>query len=93
MSVTVTTRPSNGVSYGIKHTVTAAEVADGTVIFDFENGLNLVVTYLMIDSINEILPRTGMIITYPLVGQVQFSGFSWSLGDVLHFVANRARTD
>jgi hypothetical protein len=63
MSVTVTTRPRNGVSYGIKHTVTAAEAADGTIIFDFQNSENLVAVVQIVNSSGAYQTPTSLTIT------------------------------
>ena len=93
MAVTVLTRPTNGVSYGLRHAVTAAEIADGTIIFDFQNSVDLVANVLLFDTDGtQNYPITNMIVTYPSVGQVSLE-FEWEENDVIFLIANRARTD
>jgi len=92
MSVTVTTRPTNGVSYGNKHTVTTAEAADGTIIFDFQNSEDLVCTVLILNSSGVYQVPTDLKIEYS-TGKITLSGYSFSAGEVIQLIANTARTD
>ncbi len=78
-------RPTNGVSYGTSYTVTAQDVADGYVLFDFQVDISLVANIQLYDgsgvgiplaSIGDstdtvtVFPPADAVITYPTNGQI-----------------------
>lgn len=89
----VNTRPTNGVSYGYKHEITADDVTNGGIIFDFQNNVELVANITWVDSAGAIKAPTGMIVEYPAVGQVRVEDgtVTWVAGDFLYIIANKAR--
>lgn len=89
----VLTRPTNGVSYGHKHEITADDVANGGIVFDFQNEKDLVANLTWLSSTGVIKAPAGMIIEYPAVGQVRIEDgtTTWVAGDYLCIVANWAR--
>ena len=97
MSVTVNTSITNGVSYGLRHVITTAEAADGTIIVDFQNSIELVAIIMVTDTNGVVMVIDGMIVTYPADGQVQIAEgagtYSFTATDIIHLIANRRRTD
>ncbi|KKM07550.1 hypothetical protein LCGC14_1732790 [marine sediment metagenome] len=96
MSVTVKTNITNGVSYGLRHVITAAEASDGTIIFDFQNSVDLVATIMVTTTAGVVLVIDGMVVTYPADGQVQISGsgnYTVTATDIIHLIANKMRDD
>jgi len=95
---TITTNPTNGVSYGVIHVLTATDVADAVITFDFQNSISLVASLVHTDStgavLNDILNATLDVITYPASGKVTVTkGLgSWTAGDIFHIICQRART-
>lgn len=81
-------RPTNGVSFGVKHICTAADASDDSVTFDFQVDYDLVATVMHTDSSGEGKAMTAVTVTYPAVGQVTVEG-TITAGDILHVVANR----
>lgn len=75
---TITTRPTNGVSYGVIHTVTTADASDGTITFDFRNGTNfrypLVAVVQILNASDVVTMPVDLAITYPANGQVTVTG-------------------
>ena len=97
---TATTRPTNGVSYGYLHTVTATDVTDGYVIIDFQVDYNLAAVVMITDGdpndINQTAPHVALgdaEITYPAEGQVKVgngdSTFTLVEDYIIHVIANR----
>lgn len=76
MSVTVNTRPTNGVSWSVKHTITAAEVADGTIIFDFQADVPLTAVVQILGATDLLVDDAGVEVTFPANGQVQITDAS-----------------
>lgn len=66
-------RPTNGVSFGAVHTVTATEASAGEVIFDFQVDYNLAAVIQVVDSSNVIVDISDAVITYPAKGQVSIA--------------------
>lgn len=76
---TVKTRPTNGISYGLRHTVTADDATDGEIIFDFRAGetfyrypLSAVVQ--IVNSSGVVTMPIDLAITYPSDGIVKIAG-------------------
>ena len=97
MAVTVNTKLTNGVSYGNRHVITAAEAADGTIIFDFQNSVDLVATIMVTTTAGVAMVIDGMTVTYPADGQVQIvqgsGNYSFTTGDIIHMICNKMRDD
>ena len=92
MSVTTTTRNTNGVSYGYKHTITAAEATDGTIIIDFQVDFPLAAVVQYRNASGTSQATTGFVITYPANGQVSIAeggGNNFTAGELLDIVAAR----
>jgi hypothetical protein len=89
----VNTRPTNGVSYSYRHEITATDVTNGAIIFDFQNSKNLVATVELLDAMGTILVSAGMIKTYPEVGQVRVEDgtLTWVAGQIIEIVCNLKR--
>jgi hypothetical protein len=68
---THTTRPTNGVSYGYKHTVTSTDVSDGSVIIDFQVDTDLVANFEVTNSNGLVINPANGKLTYPAEGQVK----------------------
>jgi hypothetical protein len=69
--ITISTRPANGVSYSVKHTITAGEASDGSILFDFQNSLNLTAVVQILDASGLAVDMTGVGVSFPDTGQVQ----------------------
>lgn len=67
---TINTRPSNGVSWGIKHTLTADDVSDGSITVDFQADVDLVADVKILDANGEAVAMTGVGISFPADGQI-----------------------
>lgn len=73
-------RPTNGVSYGLKYTVTAADASAGEVEFDFRRGeefyrFELVAqVQVLAETTNIITNPADLAITYPSDGVVKVAG-------------------
>ena len=92
MSVITTTRPTNGVSYGYKHTITAAEATDGTIIIDFQVDFPLAAMVQYRDANGAAKATTDLVITYPASGQVSIAeggSNNFTAGEFLDIVAAR----
>lgn len=93
----VLVRPTNGVSYGVKYTITAADVTAGSVLFDFsKNGdgnyrYDLVASVAVDNGSGVIETVTGLTITYPKYGQILVAG-TLTAGYVINLVAQAALT-
>jgi hypothetical protein len=91
---TVNARPTNGVSYGVKYTVTSGTVASG-VTFDFRKQATntfrypLVANFMVTTASGAYLATSGISMTYPYDGQVKLSG-TFILGSIIHLIAQRA---
>ncbi len=73
-------RPTNGVSYGLKHTVTAADASAGEVEFDFRISTNDL-RFDLVASVQVLAETTSIVtnpadlaITYPSKGVVNVAG-------------------
>lgn len=89
---TVTTRPTNGVSYGFQYTVTSQDATDGSVLIDFQVEYDLAAVVQVLDSSGAVA-TSDAVITFPAAGQVQIAdGVSFALAQdqVINVVANRA---
>lgn len=83
-------RPTNGVSYGVKYTITASDVAVGFVDFDFRIGdtyhFDLVATVQIVDGTGAITMPVDLAVTYPEKGIVRVAG-TLVANTVVHLVA------
>lgn len=83
-------RPTNGVSYGVKHTVTASEATAQVVDFDFRIGdtyhFDLVATVQIVDATGVITMPSDLAVTYPEKGIVRVAG-TLVANTVIHLVA------
>jgi len=88
-------RPTNGVSYGLKYTVTSADASAGYVVFDFRKDVNeayrydLVASVLVLDTSGAPTTVVGFKITYPSDGVVKVEG-TLVATTVINLVAQRA---
>jgi len=69
---TVSTRPTNGVSFGYVHTVTDQDATDDAVIIDFQVDYMLAASVLMLDG-SDIDIANDIVVTYPANGQVSIA--------------------
>jgi len=67
------TRPTNGVSYGYKHTITAQEVIDRGVTIDFQVDYELAANVGMVTDVDVVAAFTNLNIGYPALGQVRLA--------------------
>ena len=94
---TILTRPTNGVSYGVIHTITATDVSDDLITIDFQNSESLVASVIWTDVNGNVkgngTDTTSTIITYPADGQVALKSGTgtWVAGDILHVICQTAR--
>ena len=93
----VLTRGSNGVSYGYRHTITAADAVDDQVIIDFQVDLDLVAIVQVVDAAGVVVDLADAVITYPAKGQVSIEDgaatFAITATEVISVVAQYARGD
>jgi hypothetical protein len=89
-----TARPTNGVSYGIKHTLVAGDVSDGVMTFDFQNSIDLVAV-VQLTSSGVVVDPSGMIITYPEAGKISIEDgtVTWTADDVIEIILQRASVE
>jgi hypothetical protein len=78
---TVAVRPSNGVSFGLKHVVTATDASDGYVLFNFRVATGSSFRYALSATVQVTAATTNIVtnpadiaVTYPLAGQVRVAG-------------------
>ncbi len=69
-------RPTNGVSYGLKYTVTAADALAGYVEFDFRVGsvdyrFDLVASVMVLSAANVLTNPADLAVTYPSKGVIR----------------------
>lgn len=87
------TRPTNGVSYGYVHTVTAQDASDDEVILDFQVPFNLAAVVFVTDDSDIAVDTSDIVIDYPDTGQVRIqsgaSTYSVTENDQIHVVAQR----
>ena len=81
-------RPTNGVSFGVKHTCSAQNASDNFVLFDFGVGYGLVASVTVTSSAGVGVDMSGVTVTYPADGQVKVA-FTCTAGQIVHLVANR----
>ncbi len=89
---TVLTRGANGVSYGLRATVSAAAETDGELIVDFQ--VNLPLASIVQITRAGVVVGADAVITYPADGQVSIadgSTYSVTESDVISVVAQYAR--
>lgn len=90
---TVLTRPTNGVSYGHVHTITATDDSDGYVIIDFQVDYMMAAVVLNLSSAGVNQDSTNdLIITFPANGQIKIAdGTTQKVvdGEFLSIIANR----
>jgi hypothetical protein len=90
---TYNTTGSNGVSYGVIHTVTAQDATDDEVVLDFGNRVDLVATVTVLSATNATL-ESDLVITYPGKGQISIADgavLKLTAGQKLNVVAQYAR--
>lgn len=92
-------RLTNGVSFGAKYTVVAADDTAGLVTFVFKGVGDTAVNYPLSASITVTrsgvnVPLADAVITYPANGTVQLADgaatFAVTTGDIISIVAQRA---
>ena len=94
-TITITTRPSNGVSFGYKHVVLSTETGTGNkFLFDFQcPAYDLVALVQVLTVTSGVVKSLGSAkVTYPDVGQVQLdcnSSLNLSTGDIIEIIAQR----
>ena len=92
-TITITTRPSNGVSFGYKHEVTAAQASNVTkFLFDFQCPDYDIVAIIQLLRAGVSTSLSSAEITYPAAGQVQLDCASSLLpvtGDIIEVIAQR----
>jgi len=94
-TITLVTRPSNGVSFGYKHVVLAAEAGTATVfLFDFQCPTYDIVADIKLITVTTGAEKalTGSKKTYPANGQVQLDlagVITASTGDIIEVLAQR----
>lgn len=83
-------RPTNGVSFGYKHTISDAEAEVGQVVIDFQVDYTLAASVMMTSSAGVGISPADYTITYPAAGQIQIDGNSeFPKGALVHIIANR----
>lgn len=88
-------RPSNGVSYGAKYSVTADDATAGEVVFDFRvpsGGAyqgDLAALVLVTNAAGVVTTPVDLAITYPAAGVIKVAG-TLVKNSVIHLVAQRA---
>jgi hypothetical protein len=94
-------RLTNGVSFGAKYTVVAADDTAGAITFIFKGTGDNAVSYPLAAAITVTrsgvnIPLADAVITYPANGTIQIadgaSTFAVTTGDVISVVAQRADT-
>jgi hypothetical protein len=82
---------TNGVSYGLKYTVTATDVSDGYVLVDFQADVDLSTIIQVVNLNGIVVDFTAGKVTYPANGQVKIwsnSTFALEAGQKLFVIAN-----
>lgn len=95
MATTINTRPTNGVSFGTKYVVQAADTGSAELIFDFGVDYDIVANIMVTDASGVFQPLTDAVITYPEAGQVSIadgSTFALAENNVVHVIAQRERS-
>jgi hypothetical protein len=91
---TKTYRPTNGVSFGLKYTVTADDDTDGVITFDFGVGYQLAAAISVTSAAGVNVALSDAVITYPAGGQVRIADgaatFAVTATDIITVVAQRA---
>jgi hypothetical protein len=83
---------SNGVSLGIKYTITSTDDNDGYIIFDFQTSYALSAKIQIVNASNVYIDLNDAVITYPEVGQVKVadgSSFRVTTGHKYSVIAQR----
>ena len=92
-------RLTNGVSFGARYTVTAADATNNEITFVFkgvgENAVDypLAATFQIVTAANVHVPLTDAVITYPADGKVKIAEggtFALTAGWIITVVAQRA---
>ena len=88
---TIKVKPTNGVSYGIKYTVTTADATATEVIFDFRKGevsfrFPLVASVQIVNSSGVVTMPADLAITYTSNGVIKVAG-TLDATTVIHLVA------
>jgi hypothetical protein len=89
---TISVRPTNGVSFGVKHLLSAQDAIDGSVSFDFRIDTlryDLVASVVILSATNLIAMPVDLAITYPEFGVITLTG-TLVAGSVINLVAQRA---
>lgn len=85
-------RPTNGVSYGVKYTVTADDATAGSVDFDFRIGTDdfrfdlVAVVSVLAETTGVLTNPADLAITYPNKGVITVAG-TLVAGSVINLVA------
>lgn len=90
-------RPTNGVSYGVIHPVSAGDASDGYVEFDFRVPGSTTFRYGLVASVLVTAETTDVVtnpadlaISYPYAGGVRVEG-TLVADSVIHLIAQRAQ--
>lgn len=93
----ILTKGTNGVSYGYRHVVTAGDVSDGEITFDFQSQKNLVASVQVYDGSGIVVDTSDMVVTYPAAGQVKIENgaatFALVADQRIDIIAQYARGD
>lgn len=81
-------RPTNGVSFAVKHVCTTQDGTDNNVLLDFQVDYDLVANVIHTNTSGVGKAMTGVTVTYTAAGQVNIAA-TITAGDILHVVANR----
>lgn len=86
-------RPSNGVSFGAIHTITAQDATDNSVTIDFQVNYDIVAVLQIVDASNVVVDLADAVITYPAKGQVRIADgttYNTVAGRKISVIAQRA---
>jgi hypothetical protein len=92
----VNARMTNGVSFGIRYTITAQDVIDGVVLFDFQEDIyDLVGTIAITDASDAVVTMAGVGVSYPDTGQIQIDDAGTPVfveNGTIHLIVQRSVT-
>lgn len=90
---TISARPSNGVTFGYKHTVTSTDATDTYVILDFQVDYPLAASVTVLtETTGAVVDPTGMLVTFPADGQIKVANggsLTLTVGQVISVIAQR----
>lgn len=93
----ILTKGSNGVSYGYRHNVTAADETAQELVIDFQTTLDLVASIGVYDASGIAVDTSDMVVTYPEAGQIKIENgaatFALTEGQRVDILAQYSRGD